>query len=213
MPEPVEWKSEFARVISCTLCTQEKCREFLPHSEENLPQPGYIGPRYHTSRVLFVGQNPGIAKRLLVLNDKNTAAIRALRNEPTESRYRELNKVLEDFIPQWKVFTNYVPLVRCGLSLKDIAYCNIVRCRTIEDKKPGTVLTRQCLDEHFVRWLDLLTPRVVVFIGKWASDQGGDAVSAKGIPCTFVNRRRSHSQAERDTNRAEVIALVKQHRG
>lgn len=213
MQQQVKWPTEFARVISCRRCSTETCPKFLPHTEKNLPQPGYIGPRYRSSRILFVGQNPGIPKRLDKLNNKNTNALHALRDEPTEFRYGQLNKVLKDFIPQWDLFKDHVPLVQCGLSIEDIAYTNIVRCRTLKNGTPGQRLFDQCIDAHFARWLDLLSPKVVVFLGKKAWEQGCSAVSTLSIPCTFVNRQRYLLQAAKDENQAEVIALVKQHRG
>ena len=118
-----------------------------------------------------------------------TVALRALRDEPTPQRHKELNAVLRGFIPQWHVHGNYFPLADSGLTLEDIAYCNIVRCRTSYDNKPGKLLTSQCIDEHFVRWLDLLHPKVIVFVGKWAWRQGKSAVDTKGIPCAFMNRQ------------------------
>lgn len=214
MNAPVEWRhSEFARVISCTLCTQATDKKLLRDDGENVPQPGYIGPQDRKARVLLVGQNPGTPKSLAIQDLPYTAALRTLRDEPTPQRYKELGTVLRAFIPQWHVHGNYFPLVESGLSLEDIAYCNIVRCRTSGDGTPGELLTKQCLNEHFVRWLNLLTPKVVVFIGKWAWRQGNSSVGAKGIPSAFMNRQRSLSPTARAENLAQVVALVRQHRG
>lgn len=70
-----------------------------------------------------------------------------------------------------------------------------------------------CVREHFARWLHVLSPRVVVFIGKWAAERGAGIVSAAGVPHTFMNRQRSLASVERSANRAAVISLVLQHRG
>ena len=214
MNAPAEWRhTEFARVVSCTRCTYATDQNLLRDDGEHVPQPGYIGPHYRNSRVLLVGQNPATPKSLTVPDRPYTAALRALRDEPTPQRYKDLNAVLRDFIPQWHVHGNYFPLAESGLTLEDIAYCNIVRCRTSNDAKPSELLTTQCIDEHFIRWLDLLRPKVIVFVGKWAWRQGKSAVDTKGIPCAFMNRQRSLSQTERIANRAQVAALVRQHRG
>lgn len=214
MNPPIEWRpTEFARIISCTLCTQATDSKLLRDRAENVPQPGYIGSRYRKARVLLVGQNPGTPKSLSAQDIPYTAALRALRDEPTTQRYKELNAVLRAFIPQWPVQNNYFPLEESGLALEDIAYCNIVRCRTTGDGTPGDSLTKQCHNEHFVRWLNLLNPKVVVFIGKWAWHQGRGVVDAKGVPCAFMNRQRSLSTDERVKNRAQVVALVKRHCG
>lgn len=214
MNRPAEWRNiEFARVIACKSCTTATDSKLLRDDGENVPQPGYIGSNYRNVRVLLVGQNPGTPKSLAEEDLHYTAALRALRDEPTIQRYKQLRTVLRTFILRWPVQNNHFPLTESGLTLDDIAYCNIVRCRTANDSKPGETLAKQCLNGHFIRWLNLLKPKVVVFIGKWAWRQGGNTVSAQGIPCTFINRQRSLSADERVENRAQAVALVRKYRG
>ena len=131
--------------------------------------------------LLLVGQNPGTPKSLAAEDLPYTAALRTLRDDNTETKYEELVAVLRTFIPQWPVHGNYFPLAESGLTLEDIAYCNVVRCRTHIDKKPGTRLVSNCISQHFSRWLALLQPKAVVFIGKWAAERGGPAVTAAGV--------------------------------
>lgn len=120
----------------------------------------------------------------------------------------ELGRVLLEFVPDWPVSGNYFPLAECGLHLNDIAYFNVVRCRTVNNSVPSANLVRNCL-EHFDRWLDLLQPRVVVFIGKWAHDIAAEKAIRRGIPVTFMNRMRSLSAGERNANRQSVVDLVR----
>lgn len=172
MNAPINWHIEFANIINCSRCSVTTDGNLLRDSDENVPQPGYIGKNYNTARVLLVGQNPGTPKSLDKKDLSYTAALRALRDEPTSERYAQLTAVLDAFIPQWPVHGHYFPISECGLTLQDIAYCNIVRCRTRKDKVPNTRIAEQCVNEHFARWLRILAPRVVVFIGKWASKRG-----------------------------------------
>lgn len=214
MNTPLAWHTEFAKVIACTKCTADTCRDLLRDCNDNVPQPGYVGPAYSGTRVLLVGQNPGTRKLARESLDRTyAAALRALRDEPTPQRYAELSAILRGFIPHWPVTNNYFPLDECGLTLDDIAYCNIIRCRTIGDRKPNQELARRCVSEHFVNWLRWLAPRVVIFIGKWAWEHGHVAVADAGIPFSYMNRQRSLSSIDRSMNRAEVIALVRQFRG
>ena len=213
MNAPIAWHTEFARVVACTKCTTATDRNLLRDVAENVPQPGYVGAGYLKARVLLVGQNPGTPKAREAKDRPYTAALRVLRDEPTQERYSELAIVLRKFIPQWPVTTNYFPLAECKLSLEDIAYCNVIRCRTANDERPTQYLAGQCVGEHFVRWLGHLAPNVVVFIGKWAWEQGRGSVASLGIPCSYMNRQRSLSAADRSANRAEVTALVRKHRG
>lgn len=209
MTASITWHTEFARVIACSRCSAASDRHLLRDELENVPQPGYIGDHYDGSRVLLVGQNPGTPKSLAMEDLPYTAALRVLRDDATPERYASLVSVLRDFIPQWPVHGNYFPLTECGLTLSDIAYCNIVRCRTSGDKAPGRATVDQCLAAHFSRWLELLAPRVVIFIGKWASERGAAIVESTGIPFAFVNRQRSLSSEARARNRADVVALVR----
>lgn len=204
----VDWAAEFARVISCTACTSIHCPKLLRDASENVPQPGYIGPNFCNRRVLLVGQNPGTPKRLDAEDMPYTSALRTLRDCPTDETFESLCVLLDSFIPRWPVHNNYFPLEESGLGLKDIAYLNVVRCRTFRDTKPNVVQISNCLNLHFGRWLDYLMPKVVVFIGKWAADQAANVVSSRGIPYAFMNRQRSLSSESRLVNRQSVIKLV-----
>lgn len=213
MTAPIEWRhTEFARVISCTRCTLATDPYLLRDDGENVPQPGYIGSRYKTSRVLLVGRNPGKTKALVAPDRAYTAALRTLRDDPTPARYKELTAILREFIPKWQVH-KYFPLEESGLALEDIAYCNIVRCRTSGNAEPCELLAQQCVQDHFKRWLTLLAPKIVVFVNKAAWTQGYRFVEAKGLPCPFMNGKRSLSHTGRVANREAVVALIRQYRG
>jgi uracil-DNA glycosylase len=203
------WSQEFARVIGCEQCSSSTDRKLLRDEQENVPQPGWVGSNYDGTRLLLVGQNPGTPKSLATADRPYTNALRDLRDNVTEQQFQKLVSVLRSFIPQWPVHGNYFPLAESGLTLEDIAYCNIVRCRTQADSPPGTRLVANCLSLHFSRWLDLLQPRAVVFIGKWAAERGGPVVEAAGIPYRFMNRQRSLSSVERTENRNAVVQFVR----
>lgn len=213
MNAPPVWSEAFARVVACERCSTSDHRSLLRDHVENVPQPGWVGSNYARTRVLLVGQNPGTPKSLAANDFEYTRALRDLRDNTSEQQYQELVCVLRDFIPQWPVHGNYFPLSESGLTLEDIAYCNIVRCRTVADSAPGSALVSNCLSEHFSRWLDLLQPIAVVFIGKWASERGGPVVAVAGIPYQFMNRQRSLSSAERVENRNAVVQFVRAKSG
>jgi uracil-DNA glycosylase len=204
------WHVEFATIISCSRCTTADCRKLLRDEAENIPQPGYIGARYDSTRVLLVGQNPGVGTKGLAARDRvYTAALRDVRQKPTAKTYESLSTVMDDFMPSWPVRGNYFPLRECGLTLKDIAYCNAVRCRTVGNAIPSTRQSQSCIDGHFRHWAQLLKPRMVVFIGKWAFDQCHGITEELKIPSAFMNRQRSLSGTERARNRQDVVNLVR----
>ena len=176
---------------------------------ENLPQPGYIGSNYKSTRLLLIGQNPAICPLTKKIKDLiYMTALSCLAKNQTRENYEKLYRILLDFIPEWPVQRNYFPLEECGLNLEDIAYCNVVRCRTVNNRKPNVTLTHNCIKEHLFGFIDLVDPLVIVFIGKWAHDQLSPYLKNKGIPLAYMNRDRSLPGGKRDANRREVIKTV-----
>jgi hypothetical protein len=208
-----EWPREFARVISCTKCTAATDPNLLRDKSENVPQPGYIGRRYRNTGLLLVGQNPAVPPAHLSAEDlPYTSALRTLQRESTTQNYVDLHAVLQEFIPKWPMYGKYFPLDECGLTVDDFAFVNLVRCRrTGKNSPPTRAIATNCTDEHFRRWVKLLSPKVVVFIGKWANDRVRAQGAISNIPCAFVNMQRSLADSERLANRAEVVALVRKH--
>lgn len=205
MPTPIE----FANIVSCEKCTGATSQKLLRDDLENVPQPGFIGSNYKQKRVVLAGQNPGISPPRFTARDAvYTAALRVLRAEPNAETMKGMNHILSKLIPDWPVHGNYFPLSECGLTLNDIAYFNVVRCRTQGNSAPGKYVINNCL-HHFKHWIDILQPQVVVFIGKWAFDKAGHIPSQLGIPCDFMNRERSLNSTERIENRNRVVAMVR----
>tara|TARA_B100000614_G_C14337493_1_gene407422 strand:+ start:53 stop:694 length:642 start_codon:yes stop_codon:yes gene_type:complete len=197
----------FTNVIQCTQCTELTSAKLLRDTAENIPQPGWVGSNYSEHRVLLVGQNPGVPPGRLQAKDSiYTAALRALGEMRSEESYGRLRVVLRDFVPEWPVQRNYFPLAESGLGLEDIAYCNVVRCRTVANATPSQRLVDNCMN-HFDEFVEAVEPRVVVFIGKWAHDRAAGRLG--DIPHAFMNRMRSLSGEQRRQNREEVVALVK----
>lgn len=202
------WPAEFATIVACKACSSSQSAKLLRDDEHNVPQPGYIGRRYWKRRVLLVGQNPAATDRFTAEDQRYTSALQGLRDSPDEPHYRQVELLLDAFIPKWPVHGNYFPLRECGLGLDEIAYFNAVRCRTIANATPDTRMSQNCVQRHLARWFDLLEPRVVVFVGKWAADQAAHEVERRNIPSAFMNRQRSLSAAERAQNRSAVITRV-----
>lgn len=208
MKHSVDWPSEFKRIIACDVCKTSENRGLLRDADENVPQPGYVGGNYWNQRVLLIGQNPGAPERFSEADKKYSQALRALRDSPTGENYGALSFILSELIPGWRVHGQYFPLQEAGLKLDEIAYFNLVRCRTVKNGAPRVDLVRACMTNHLGRWLCALKPRVVVFIGKWAFDRAALEVSRRGIPNTFVNRSRSLSVDGRNENRSAVVKLI-----
>ena len=201
--------ASFVKVISCEACVEYTSRKLLRDNKENIPQPGYVGKNYDSNRLLLVGQNPGIAPEHRLEKDKvYTQSLRELARKPSMESYKSFYNTVIDFVPEWPVNRNYFPLEECDLSLEDIAYCNVVRCRTVNNSAPSKGLISNCTKKHFLNFVNAIEPNVVIFIGKWAHDNTAHLLP-KGVKYSFMNRMRSLSGLERQKNRREVIALVK----
>ena len=201
--------NQFAKVISCDHCSVQGFPKLLWDETFNLPQPGYIGSNYRSAGVLLIGQNPGISPGRFNVQDREYADAQvALRDEANARSLATFKAILDKIVPTWPVARHF-PLAECGLSLDDIAYINVVRCRTEGNHAPSVKITRACIDNHLRRWLTWLQPRVVVCIGKWAHDNTAALLEERHIPNGFINRRRSLSSPERGENRTVVVDLVR----
>lgn len=210
--ETKKMAQEFARVIGCRACASSAGPMVLRDDTFNLPQPGYVGPRYAACRLLLVGQNPGVSPVRFDEQDREYAsALVHVRDGPSPESLGRLQEVLGRIIPTWPVHGNYFPLAECGLTLADIAYVNAVRCRTPGNRAPSSGVSAMCISRHFARWLDMLGPKAVVCIGKWAYDRVAELLAQHGIPCDFVNRQRSLPGRDRTANRAQIKDFVQRH--
>ncbi len=204
--------AHYVGVISCTACPATG--KLLRDAGENVPQPGFVGNRYERTRVLLVGKNPATPPLALSREDQvYTHALRALRDQPTAESLDAVRRVTRTFMESWPIKQKHFSLEEFGLGLDDIAFCNIVRCRTQGNAPLPVTFARTCADRHFADWLDALKPAVVVFIGKAPSEVGAALVDARHIPHDFINCMRSLDAEARKSNRARVAALVKRRRG
>jgi uracil-DNA glycosylase len=102
--------ASFADVISCDLCDEYTSQKLLRDNLENVPQPGYIGKDYEKSKLLLVGQNPGLAPDRMLSRDKiYTKSLRDLASLRTIESYDNFYETVVDFVPEWPVNRNYVP--------------------------------------------------------------------------------------------------------
>lgn len=204
---------KFSQVISCDYCSCNNYPNLLRDDSFNLPQPGYIGTNYKNTRVLLVGQNPGVPTYDPSdpgRPDKKYAdALITVRDKANAKSMARLKSIEDEIMPTWSVVQRQFPLAECGLQLDDIAYVNLVRCRTKGNAMPGSYITRACINNHFIGLLDWLQPRVVVCIGKWAHNYIGTLLKGRGIQSGFINRQRSLPTDERQRNKKQVVDLVR----
>ncbi len=199
-----------ADVVRCTACAECGVSSLLRDDHFDVPQPGYVGASYAKSGVMFIGQNPGTSPERSRVDDTKLAAILlALSREPSAAKFVALRSFLEAFMRTWAITQRYLPLGRFGLELEEIAYVNVARCRTKKNAAPSPRMAERCITLHLERWLDVLQPRVVVFLGKWAHDVAAPSVERRGIAVGYINRDRSLPGAAREDNLNAIAALLR----
>lgn len=203
---------DFARVIRCTLCTTATDAA-LARTERDVPQPGFVGVNYAAHRVLLVGQNPGQPKTSRLRDEPYMEALRELGRTPSPATHAHYATTVRAYAEHWPITRAHFPLARCGLTLDDIAYCNIVRCRTVADAAPGPRVMGTCVVTHFEHWLGRLAPRLVVFIGRWAADRGAAACVRNDIEFVWLSRQRNLPTEAREAGIADVVGAVRRAAG
>jgi hypothetical protein len=199
----------FREVLECTRCERAHDPNLVRDSS-NPPQPGFVGPRYAEARVLLIGQNPRIApERLGPVDKEYINPLLAFLSRPEPDAYSTLREHILRYVPSWPIHGRYFPLTEAGLTVDQIAFCNVVRCRTTGNAQPGPGLVGRCVATHLDRWVEVLRPRVIVFLGKWSADRGAASAIRFGVPFYVINRDRSLTSAQRAENRAEVAARAR----
>lgn len=202
-------KKDFCDVVACKRCTNHDSKNLLRDDRKNIPQPGFVDKNYEKYRILFVGQNPGIPSTddRSCKDQKYTQSIRELAKEWNVESYQNFYQLTIDFMGDWPIYKRHFQFHEVGLTLDDIAYCNVVRCRTKNNAALSKTLIHNC-SEHFRASIETLKPRLIIFIGKAAYkaalDQLPDTVKSE-----YINRQRSLSNIERNENRQRVVDLIK----
>ena len=102
----------FVRIVRCSRCSVSHCKKLLRDKDENVPQPGFVGRNYPSTRLMLLGQNPGIPRQENLARDKEyTAALRQLAHDPSREKYRHLQTVLGRIVPDWSVRKSYLSLI------------------------------------------------------------------------------------------------------
>ena len=173
----------------------------LIHSDDRLPQFGYVGSNYLAKRILFLGINPGNGPR----ENRNVGdgfqmpMLKRFASEPTEENFLRAQKAHHDACETWFIWGRECNelLTRGRLHMDDIAFSNALPWRTKSEAGFARSVERLAA-EHYVRpLLDELQPRIVVAVGKKVERMLNDAG-----PCTAAvvvwNRARALSQALRE---------------
>lgn len=208
----------YGAVVRCDACVRAGDYKILRDDRDNLPQPGYVGPRYEDSRVLLIGQNPGVASGNAAhdpLEREYVLRLRAVGGGDATAIAR-LNEHQRAYMEaRWTIYKQCLGplLAQSGLTLADVAYLNAVRCRTHANATPSKLMATNCDRLQFEAWLRALRPRAAVCIGVAVAGMAGRALDAQGVPTAVISRERSLSGEERRAQLEQVAVFLARHRG
>lgn len=138
---------------------------------DRIPQPGYVGREYRRGGLVFVSMNPGGGPNQ-GLGENNLRQYRVLKDlresSPTRALavFRELNDLLAEIMPKWKIYENFVlPVIQpARLTFSRVAYLNLLKWRTKKSSRLARLYDLSWRD-HTQAQFDLLKPNIVVAIG------------------------------------------------
>jgi hypothetical protein len=146
----------------------------LDNSAISTPQPGYIGRKYSNQNgLVIIGANPGIPN-VSPFIQKDPIYIQHIQNFARNKDYDQFLQYLDytdDYMKSWRNnLTNAHFRELLGYNIEEIAYINLVKCRSIQVgsntiQTLGNTVTRRCFNLHTIRQLNLLKPRWI--IGQW----------------------------------------------
>ena len=173
----------------------------LIHSDDRLPQFGYVGSNYLAKRILFLGINPGNGPRRTrnVGDGFQMPMLERFVSEPTEDNFLRAQKAHHDACQTWFIWGRECNelLTLGGLHMDDIAFSNALPWRTKSEAGFARSVERLAA-EHYVRPLfDELQPRIVVAVGKKVQRILNDAGSWTASVVVW-NRSRALTQCVRE---------------
>lgn len=170
------------------------------------PTSEYLGSEY--SGIVVVGGNP--AQPTDPSRDANVFRnIQSFLSDPGIETGRVMNRATEAFIPIYNVVRskkfNYAAW---GLPLKKLAYVNAYKCRTRGNYNAFAKknLLKVCLERHLQKQMDLLRPRLIVYLWKGLFD----AVVALGVDPAFGGKDTCFFNGQRNLPREPQHAAIRE---
>lgn len=142
-------------------------------SHDDLPQPGYVGPRYKPGGILLLGQNPGNDRVGKGLSDSDVLQYKLLRKlrdcDPDDAReacIKLMEQLGKNVMPDWPLIRNVVGplLARIGIDLPDIAFTNIAKFRTANSSFQAVIYERSW--GFTLQQIELLQPGNIICLGE-----------------------------------------------
>jgi uracil-DNA glycosylase len=127
-------------------------------------------------------------------------ALREVSDGASLDRMHDVLKVSSEAFVYYRSFGFDVDMER-------VAYINAVRCRTAGNAAPGKAVIQACRT-HLARWLDVLRPRGVVYLGTFAETHTSDLLRQRNIQYVAISRQRSLASEQRQAQMVVAKAFI-----
>lgn len=163
-------------VLKCKRCEGNKCKELGISYEKidyhNLPL--IVGRNYSKSkkRVCIIAQNPGESTKQSIDEEQTHLQkfYRSEKNKDYEAFCEFMVKERFSGVKKWKLFDNFHVLTNLDILPSQIAFTNVVKCRTTDNNGLGQPLIRKC-SYHLENEIKALEPKFVITLGAPARDE------------------------------------------
>ncbi len=138
--------------------------------DDLVPQFGYVGKDYASSRVLFLGINPGNgpSHKRTRGDDLMMKSLAGFAGNPSPESFRAAQNAYRAACERWPIWTRHcAEILRAGrLTLDQIAYSNCLPWRTESCSAFSDDVARRAAIHYAYPLIEELQPQVVVALGK-----------------------------------------------
>jgi hypothetical protein len=156
--------------------------------DDRTPQFGYVGSNYAERRILLLGINPGNGLRN-GRNDGDAAVMPALYEfcaHPTIANFIRAQRKYEEVCSAWRLWGTECQalLADSGLRSSDVAFTNALPYRTGSVAAFPRAVAENAAKHYVASYITELKPKIIVSLGKRASEilsYAGGAVTAEEV--------------------------------
>lgn len=185
-------------------------------ADDQLPQFGFVGPRFSERRVLFLGINPGNGPRSVrnAGDERTMPTLEAFAANPTPETFQRTQNAYREVCEQWRMWGHECSelLQAVGLSIDEVGFTNVLPWRTASTSQFHKSVSRKTASLYVGPYLEELQPRLIVAVGKKANE-ALEFLSRPMAEVVVWNRARAPTAqvvAEREAASMRLVELLQQ---
>ena len=184
--------------------------------DDMVPQFGFVGPDYATTRVLLLGINPGNGPKARdhrsATDERMMPALAAFAAAPSQEAFVAAQIAYRTECQTWAVWRNHCSeVIRAGgLSLEQVAYSNVLPWRTNSESAFSDDVGRRAAKLYALPLIEELKPNVIVALGKRAATvlSLGDRTFPDLIVWNRAQAATTAVRIERASTAERILAMV-----